>query len=57
MNRGSPNAFANWRFLATARELNHQFEWVAHEPAALKVGISQEIVDIIKYRKPVDRAR
>ena len=41
--------------LATARELNHQFEWVAHEPAALKVGISQEIVDIIKYRKPVDK--
>ncbi len=41
--------------LATARELNHQFEWVAPEPAALKVGISQEIVDIIKYRKPVDK--
>ena len=40
--------------LATARELNHQFEWVAHEPAALKVGIPQEIVDIIKYRKPID---
>ena len=40
--------------LATARELNHQFEWVAHEPAALKVGISQKIVDIIKYRKSVE---
>ena len=40
--------------LATARELNHQFEWTAHEPAALKVGISQEIVDLIKFRKPID---
>ncbi len=40
--------------LATARELNHQFEWTAHEPAALKVGISQEIVDLIKFRKPTD---
>ncbi|MBK18062.1 MAG: hypothetical protein CMM52_04395 [Rhodospirillaceae bacterium] len=40
--------------LATARELNHQFEWVAHEPAALKVGISQEIIDTIKYRKSTD---
>jgi len=40
--------------LATARELNHQFEWVAHEPAALKVGVSQAIVDIIRYRKPID---
>jgi 4-carboxymuconolactone decarboxylase len=39
--------------LATARELNHQFEWVAHEPAALKVGITQELIDIIKYRKSV----
>ena len=37
--------------LTTARELNHQFEWVAHEPAALKVGISQDIVDVIKYRR------
>jgi 4-carboxymuconolactone decarboxylase len=40
--------------LATARELNHQFEWTAHEPAALKVGISQEIVDLIKFRKSTD---
>jgi 4-carboxymuconolactone decarboxylase len=40
--------------LATARELNHQFEWTAHEPAALKVGISQEIVDLIKSRKSTD---
>jgi putative methionine-R-sulfoxide reductase with GAF domain/alkylhydroperoxidase family enzyme len=34
--------------LTTARELDSQFEWAAHEPAALAEGISPEIVDIIR---------
>lgn len=38
--------------LSTARELNHQFEWVAHEAAALKIGICRETIEIIKLRKP-----
>lgn len=37
--------------LVTARELDQQFEWTAHEPAALKAGLEQEIIDIVKYRK------
>ena len=37
--------------LSTARELDSQFEWAAHEPAALAEGISREIVDIIRYRR------
>jgi 4-carboxymuconolactone decarboxylase len=36
--------------LTTARELDSQFEWAAHEPEALGEGISPEIVDIIKHR-------
>jgi len=39
--------------LVTAREMNHQFEWTAHEPEARKVGLEQNIIDIVKYRKPV----
>ncbi|MGE3510933.1 MAG: carboxymuconolactone decarboxylase family protein [Vicinamibacterales bacterium] len=39
--------------LVTARELDHQFEWAAHEPAALKAGVEQAIVDAIKYRRPI----
>ncbi|MBI2816012.1 MAG: hypothetical protein HYX72_03645 [Acidobacteria bacterium] len=39
--------------LLTAREMNHQFEWTTHEPEALKVGLEQNIIDIVKYRKPV----
>ena len=37
--------------LITARECDSRFEWAAHEPEGLKCGVSQEIIDIIKYRK------
>ena len=37
--------------LTVAREMDSQFEWAAHEPEALKEGVSQQTVDIIKYRK------
>src|SRR6266852_5382958 len=37
--------------LTTARELNSQFEWSAHEPEALGEGISREVIEIIKHRK------
>jgi len=37
--------------LTTARELDSQFEWVAHESEALKEGVEQSVVDIIKHRR------
>jgi 4-carboxymuconolactone decarboxylase len=37
--------------LTVAREMDSQFEWAAHEPEALKEGVSQHIIDIIKHRK------
>lgn len=37
--------------LITARECDSQFEWAAHEPEALKCGVTQDIIDIIKYRR------
>src|SRR4029077_6391492 len=37
--------------LTTARERDSQFEWTAHEPAALRDGISQEIIEVIEHRK------
>ncbi len=42
--------------LVTARELDNQFEWTAHEPVALKEGLDPKIVDIVKFRKPVSAA-
>jgi len=37
------------------RELDNQFEWTAHEPAALAEGLEAEIIDIVKRRKPLAR--
>src|SRR5436189_4725326 len=37
--------------LTTAREMDSQFEWVAHEPEALKEGVPQNVIDVIKHRK------
>ena len=36
--------------LITAREFDSQFEWAAHEPEALREGISQDIIAVIKHR-------
>jgi 4-carboxymuconolactone decarboxylase len=36
--------------LTTARELDSQFEWAAHEPEALSEGISAEVIEVIKHR-------
>jgi 4-carboxymuconolactone decarboxylase len=36
--------------LTTAREMDSQFEWVAHEPEALKAGVEQRVIDVIKLR-------
>src|SRR5712691_8806335 len=37
--------------LTVAREMDSQFEWVAHEPEALKEGVAPTVIDVIKYRK------
>jgi 4-carboxymuconolactone decarboxylase len=37
--------------LVTAREFDSQFEWAAHEPAAIKEGLEPQLVDIVKNRK------
>jgi 4-carboxymuconolactone decarboxylase len=37
--------------LTTARALDSQFEWAAHEAEAVREGVSRDIIDIVKYRK------
>jgi 4-carboxymuconolactone decarboxylase len=39
--------------LVVAREMDSEYVWTAHEPAAQKAGLAQEIIDIVKYRRPV----
>jgi 4-carboxymuconolactone decarboxylase len=40
--------------LAVAREMDSQFEWAAHEPEALKEGVPQGVIDVIKHRKSTE---
>jgi len=35
--------------LVAAREFDQQYEWAAHEPAALQDGTPQAVVDVIKF--------
>ena len=39
--------------LVTAREMDCEYVWTAHEPAAQKAGLEQAVIDAVKYRKPV----
>jgi 4-carboxymuconolactone decarboxylase len=40
--------------LATAREMDSQFEWAAHEPEALKEGVPQNVIEVIKHRRSTE---
>jgi 4-carboxymuconolactone decarboxylase len=39
--------------LVPAREFNQQYEWSGHELGARRAGVEQEIIDVIKYDRPV----
>jgi 4-carboxymuconolactone decarboxylase len=50
-NLEMPRRLAELAILVTAREFDTQFEWAAHEPAAIKEGLEPQIVDAVKNRK------
>jgi 4-carboxymuconolactone decarboxylase len=37
--------------LVAAREFDQQYEWSAHEPAGLKAGLEQSVIDVVKYNR------
>ena len=39
--------------LIMAREIDQQYEWSAHEPAGLKQGLEQLVIDVVKYNRDV----
>jgi len=39
--------------LVAAREFDIQYVWSAHDPAALRAGVAQPTIDVIKYGKHV----
>ena len=38
--------------LVPAREFNQQYEWTAHERGARRVGVAEEVIDVIKHDRP-----
>lgn len=47
---GIPPRTREVAILTTAREMDSQFEWAAHEPEALKEGVPMAAIDVIKHR-------
>ncbi len=39
--------------LITAREIDQQYEWSAHEPMGLRAGLEQPVIDVVKYDRDV----
>jgi 4-carboxymuconolactone decarboxylase len=39
--------------LIAAREFDQQYEWSGHEPAALRAGLEQSVIDVVKFNKDV----
>ncbi len=40
--------------ISTAREINNQYEYTAHEPLAVAAGLEQDIIDIVRFRRPIE---
>jgi 4-carboxymuconolactone decarboxylase len=45
------NPITELAILVAAREGDSQYIWSAHEPAALKAGLAQPVIDAVKYNK------
>jgi 4-carboxymuconolactone decarboxylase len=39
--------------LLAAREFDQQYEWSGHEPAALRAGLEQSVIDVVKFNRDV----
>ena len=39
--------------LVAAREFDQQYEWSSHEPAGLKAGLDQSVIDVVKYNRAI----
>jgi len=39
--------------LIIAREIDQQYEWSSHEPAGLRQGLEQSVIDVVKYNRDV----
>ena len=54
---GFERSLAELAILVTAREMDHTFEWFAHESAGRTAGLDPAIIDIVRYRRPTTGLR
>jgi 4-carboxymuconolactone decarboxylase len=40
--------------LVASRAFDQQFEWTNHETAAVRVGVPQNVIDVVKYERDLD---
>jgi len=45
--------FSEIAILVAAREINQQYEWTLHEPAARRAGVTDAVIEAIKYDRGV----
>ena len=50
---GLPPNIVELVIITTTRELNAPYEYSGHEPAALKAGVPPQVVDAVRFRKPL----
>ena len=43
--------FVELAILVTSRELDSQFEWTAHESIGRAAGLTEEVIEVVKYRQ------
>jgi 4-carboxymuconolactone decarboxylase len=58
LNQGLRTTVAGSRYfelssLIAAREFDQQYEWSGHEPAALRAGLEQAVIDAVKFNRDV----
>jgi 4-carboxymuconolactone decarboxylase len=39
--------------LIAAREFDQQYEWSGHEPAGVRAGLEQKVIDVVKFNRDV----
>src|SRR4029078_10591085 len=52
---GLDNRLVELAILVNARAMDCVYVWTAHKPAAQKAGLQQEIIDVVKYRRPLTK--
>src|SRR5436190_17103042 len=52
---GLDNRLVELAILVTAREMDCVYVWTAHEPDAQQAGVQQDVIDTVKFRRPVTK--